>query len=773
MNSLNEALWIWNRENQSLVNQYVDFRHEFDLIEAASHASLLLSVDSDYAVWLNGQFVEYGQYDDYPQNKAYDYLTVGHLLHAGTNVLTILAYYQGESTFQYRKGNPGLIYSLDTGESIICSGSDTFCRQSLSYVNGLTTHISVQLGYTFEYKAASDDQWRALNYRMSGVWEAADTNLLLNKIWPSLYERPLKKLILKERIQASLKSQGVFIRNAEPIETAAKLIQSDFLSFRMPENILVDTSEINLEALTSHSKLSLAASWFKEVTGIYLVYDLGQEESGLFELEVDAEHGAIIDIGYGEHLDDLRVRASVGERNFAFTYHCGQGPQTFTHYFKRIAGRYIQLHIHGVQERFVLHYAGMRPVEYPIELRGEFDCPDLLHMRIAQTAVRTLHLCMHEHYEDTPWREQALYALDSRNQALCGYYCFGEYDFPQESFKLLGESLRDDGFLEICAPAECEITIPSFSFMWVVELAEFMLYSGRLEYIATVLPIVQRMMNVHISNMQDDLLRTPVEKGYWNFYDWENGLEGYAEINECRWDAPLNLVFVMALEAAGAMLNSCGLSEESIRYTAIAERVKLAVHERFWVSTEGAYLTYQEAERADHYAELTQALALLAAIPPNDEIADQVRAGLAVKENGYVPITLSHSIFKFKALLGEPARYQNLVFESIGETWGSMLFNGATSFWETKDGSAAFSNAGSLCHGWSAIPLFFYYAYLLGVQPIEPGFKTFKVVPTPAGFHKISGVVPTPYGPIEVNWQQTPAGLELRVTHPDEISRVI
>lgn len=36
---------------------------------------------------------------------------------------------------------------------------------------------------------------------------------------------------------------------------------------------------------------------------------------------------------------------------------------------------------------------------------------------------------MHEHYEDYPWREQALYAFDSRNQALYGYYAFGNYDF--------------------------------------------------------------------------------------------------------------------------------------------------------------------------------------------------------------------------------------------------------------------------------------------------------------------------------------------------------
>jgi hypothetical protein len=37
-----------------------------------------------------------------------------------------------------------------------------------------------------------------------------------------------------------------------------------------------------------------------------------------------------------------------------------------------------------------------------------------------------------------------------------------------------------------------------------------------------------------------------------------------------------------------------------------------------------------------------------------------------------------------------------------------MLKNGATSFWETINGEKDFGNAGSLCHGWSALPIIYY-----------------------------------------------------------------
>ena len=37
-----------------------------------------------------------------------------------------------------------------------------------------------------------------------------------------------------------------------------------------------------------------------------------------------------------------------------------------------------------------------------------------------------------------------------------------------------------------------------------------------------------------------------------------------------------------------------------------------------------------------------------------------------------------------------------------------MLEQGATTFWETEKGAAALEHTGSLCHGWSAMPIYYY-----------------------------------------------------------------
>ena len=80
------------------------------------------------------------------------------------------------------------------------------------------------------------------------------------------------------------------------------------------------------------------------------------------------------------------------------------------------------------------------PAEYPLEFESEWLSCDRLMNKIYDVSKRTLHLCMHEHYEDCPQREQALYGMDSRNQMLCGYYAFGETKMPRASIELLGMS---------------------------------------------------------------------------------------------------------------------------------------------------------------------------------------------------------------------------------------------------------------------------------------------------------------------------------------------
>lgn len=785
-----KAQWIWLPQDYEVINQYVNFRDEFSLSDTENlseiDAQLYISVDTEYAVWINGNFVDCGQYDDYPDKKAYDVLNVTKHLKHGKNVLCILGYYQGENSMQYIKGSPRLIYALEAGNTKVVSDNKTFCRQSDSYTSGDIEKVTGQLSFTFRYNAAMEDEWLSNEYKLDQGWFNAVIvqSAAENK---DLYERPIKKVIIGERVNGKITAQGFFLRDKSNHSTGvneldlaknpttAEQMQSDYLSSRLPMQVFQKDCSYDLPIPSEGIYIDKIADGND---GVYILIDLFHQEVGYFELEIEGEEGVIIDAAYGEHLDDLRVRASVGGRNFAFKYNCKNGFQRFTHYIKRIAGRYIELHISGIKTGITIHYAGMRSTRYPLEIKGGFSCNDRLFNRIYKVSMRTLELCMHERYEDSPWREQALYAMDSRNQALCGYYCFGEYDFPESSFTLLAESLKEDGYLEICAPTEFHITIPSFSMGWIIALADLVLYSGRIDYANKLFPVAKRMLGKYLRNIEDGLLLTPSGVRYWNFYEWADGLDDSKglsavpqEYDQKRYDAPLNLFFCLALEAGAKLAKWCGDLETSKKYFNYLEQTRIAIHEAFWSDENSAYKTYIGGQYPEHYAELTQALALLAKVVP-EKFESKLRKRLSDKDNSLVHTTISYSLYKYEALMQEPDKYAEFVFNDIADDWGYMLYNKATSFWETIKGADDFYKAGSLCHGWSAIPIYFFQAYVLGVKPLEPGFKEFTAVPLPVVADKAFGTVPTPFGDIKIEWERVRNDVDCKISFPDSITRI-
>ena len=104
-------------------------------------------------------------------------------------------------------------------------------------------------------------------------------------------------------------------------------------------------------------------------------------------------------------------------------------------------------------------------------------------------------------------------------------------------------------------------------------------------------------------------------------------------------------------------------------------------------------------------------------------------------------------------------------------TWDQMLdphnpFYTGT-FWENigPDGTATQSRT-SLSHGWASGPTPIMTSYVLGVQPVAPGYATFTVTPHFGSLNWAKGAVPTPFGQIFVSWAKTGGGYLLTVRAP-------
>lgn len=115
----------------------------------------------------------------------------------------------------------------------------------------------------------------------------------------------------------------------------------------------------------------------------------------------------------------------------------------------------------------------------------------------------------------------------------------------------------------------------------------------------------------------------------------------------------------------------------------------------------------------------------------------------------------------------------DLAYELITQTsypgWGYMLSKGATTTWERWEYVESGPLLGMASHNhpmYSSISGWFY-KYLLGISPIEAGFKTFSFKPhIPSALSWVEGVIKSVKGDIKARWEQKDDGVYLNVTVP-------
>ncbi len=690
MEIFKNAKYIWCEERTDIPNSYVNC-YETITVSPDKNYKLYITAHTDYAFYVENTLVTFGQYADYPdQVKIYDEIDITKFLSSGENKLTITGYGQKISTSTQREGVAGILYVItEDGKDICHSSLETAISPHPYYFSGDMELVSGQLGYTFSYDSTEKSE-------LGKAVEAA--------ILPALAPRPIEKLVVKAPCPMRMVAHGTF-KEGNNSKTASERIQNAYLSY----------------AYQFDPDFTAGLDMRKDEVddGAYIVIDIGREEAGILFLDIEAENDTELLIGWGEHLDDMRVRSHIGGRNFACRVVAKAGRFTFVNPFRRLGCRYLQLHAYGTIK---LHSCTVLPTDYPVTDDVDFHCADHLHNKIYEVCKRTLLMCMHEHYEDCPWREQALYTMDSRNQMLCGYYTFREKVFPKASLRLIAQSIREDGFLELCSPAQVSITIPSFSAVYMVQLWEYVLFTGDTEFAREMLPICERICSA-FEEITTDIGLIPMlqKKEYWNFYEWQDGLTGEIGLEEddLTYDLPLNAFVSMAYSSMSKLYTVLGMDEK--KYADASAALNKACHKYFFDSSKGLYYTNMRCSNGEsfHLAQLTQALAVCAGMCPEEEL-DRVLHNLAYNE-ALLPVTVSHSVFRYDALLLRPQTYGRFVFDHIAEQFGYMLHENATTFWETIKGGYDFALAGSLCHGWSAIPSYLYFRYVIGLYPDTPG----------------------------------------------------
>ena len=615
-----KAQWIWGSSPQP--DEYYEFIDTFFFTDTAL---LRISADSNYAVYLNGDFVSCGQYPDYPYDKIYDEIDLTSFCRAGENQLRILAWFNGnETSSTYYPGTAGLLYEISGTDCF--SDATTLARISPAYISHRKQPISSQLGWSYRYDSEKEDE-------PNGFAPA----IVLNRSIP-LRKRPCKRPLLL------------------PLQRANE---------------------------------------YKRIHDSDVIFDLGKETVGYLSFEFISPCRQEITVAYGEHLIDGCVRRKIDSRDFSISYKAKAGKNRFMGPFLRLAGRYLEFHS---EAPLSFETVGIIPSVYP--LREQLRPPlSPQQNAIYDLCIETLKLCMHDHYEDCPWREQALYALDSRNQMLCGYYAFKEYEFPRANLELFAEDRRADGLLSICAPTRNPLAIPSFSLHYITACLEYGQHSGDWAFLKTIYPKLCSITETFIKRIKNGLIYPFNDANHWNFYEWSTGLIGKSCDPNVP-ELPLNALLSMALAAMATIAEHLEIPND---YRQQAAALNRRINETFWNGS-----IYTDRPQKEQASQLGNALAILCGA------ADQSKSKELCKrlnsDSTLTPITLSMACFKFDALLKtDRKQYAPLILKEIERIYQPMIDFGSTTVWETEGGAEDFGGAGSLCHGWSAMPIYYYH----------------------------------------------------------------
>jgi hypothetical protein len=235
-------------------------------------------------------------------------------------------------------------------------------------------------------------------------------------------------------------------------------------------------------------------------------------------------------------------------------------------------------------------------------------------------------------------------------------------------------------------------------------------------------------------------------------------------------------------------------TEIADKFNSTASKINNAINERLWNPSLGTYslgldspgnfsLTGVAWAILSGAANITQVSSSLSKLEEL-RFGPGYRTSSAEAESPEYQLAPNPSGFLLEALFQSYLNYGSdsaaAASHLLGGLWGSMVnndsyYSGASWEYVKPDGSPGLDLFTSLAHPWGAAPSYVLPEYLLGIRPIEPGYKSFVVNPALGflGLTEASGRVPTPCGAIKASWTTNGTHATIDVVVPEGTKGVL
>jgi hypothetical protein len=527
--------------------------------------------------------------------------------------------------------------------------------------------------------------------------------------------------------------------------------------------------------------LALAADVPREVTptepvrtemrGDVLFADFGQDAYGTLEVAFpDAAPAGKYTVRLGEKLGangaiDCKPPGSVNFREIALVPH----------------GRVCKLAIpgkpaHNNREAVKMPAAigEVTPFRY-----AEIEGPDLAEIRLRQLAVHAPFDETASAFECSDPTLNAVWRLCK--QTMKATTAFGVYiDGERERV-----SYEADAYINLLSHYACDLDprVARATFdrlidhpTWPTEWSLHMPLIAEADYEATGDPVLAAR---HYETLKSRLLAMPARPDGllvasaivdWPATERDGYNDGKLDPRQKKQVGPMvntvaNAFYFRALESMARLASALGKTADAHMFAQKAACARAAFNVVFLDPARGIYLDGEGSRHASLHANMFPLAFGL--VPPDREksVADFVKSrGMACSVYGAQ--YLLDALYR----AGEADAALALMTSRSGRSWHHMLELGSTLTLEAWDASVKPNLTWN--HAWGAAPANIIARDLLGVRPLAPGYSRILVAPQPGTLKWMRGKVPTPRGPILIDWQRAAGKLDLEVP-PGTAARVV
>ncbi len=404
-----------------------------------------------------------------------------------------------------------------------------------------------------------------------------------------------------------------------------------------------------------------------------------------------------------------------------------------THWWR--CGKWCLLRIKTADEPLTLKRLAITETRYPLAYEGSFVSDDPTLDAVQKICARGMQMCSHEMFFDCPYYEQQMYPGDTRVQLQVVGVMTADDRLIRRAIELYDFSRREDGMVGMNFPTYKTQDSATYTLIWPLMFRDYVMWHDNMPWLRARLPGLRATMHgLELYENGDGLLENLPG---WCFMDWVPSFKSGVAPDGYGLSSLNNLFYVHALQSAAAVEAAAGNGELARYWGDKAERVAQQVVAAFWSAERGMMA---DTVRKDVFSEHAQCLALLAGILPADKEAQAWQGLITAPDLARTTVYFSHYLFETYTRFGRT----DLTLKRL-DLWRDYVNAGMCTPLESP------GDARSDCHAWGSHPIYHLHAGLAGVTPAEPGFKSVRVAPQPAGLKTIRSKTPHPKGFVELD----------------------